>query len=78
VFNFGHLPADEKLTAAIAPYYLDWLAHPDYDAYWKQWSIGENFSKITVPMLQVGGWYDIFSGAKAHGATQGTRSNSIC
>jgi len=78
VFNFGHLPADEKLTAAIAPYYLDWLAHPDYDAYWKQWSIEENFSKITVPMLQVGGWYDIFSGAKAHGATQGTRSNSIC
>src|SRR5690242_3400035 len=43
VFNFGQLPAAEKLTAAIAPYYLDWLAHPDYDDYWKQWSIEENF-----------------------------------
>ena len=82
VFNFGQLPTDAQLTAAIAPYYLDWLAHPDYDAYWKQWSIEEKFSKITVPMLQVGGWYDIFSagtlrnymGAKAHGATEAART----
>jgi uncharacterized protein len=82
VFNFGQLPADAQLTAAIAPYYLDWLAHPDYDDYWKQWSIEENFSKIAVPMLQVGGWYDIFSagtlrnymGAKAHGSTDAART----
>ncbi|MGB0005527.1 MAG: CocE/NonD family hydrolase [Candidatus Sulfotelmatobacter sp.] len=82
VFNFGQLPADAKLTALIAPYYLDWLAHPDYDEYWKQWSIEENFSKIAVPMLQVGGWYDIFNagtlrnymGAKAHGATEAART----
>src|ERR1700693_6312009 len=45
VFNFGQLPADAQLTAALAPYYLDWLAHPDYDDYWKQWSIEENFSR---------------------------------
>jgi len=82
VFNFGQLPADAQLTAAVAPYYLDWLAHPDYDDYWKQWSIEENFSKIAVPMLQVGGWYDIFSagtlrnymGAKAHGSTDAART----
>ena len=82
VFNFGQLPADAQLTALVAQYYLDWLAHPDYDDYWKQWSIEENFSKITVPMLQVGGWYDIFSdgtlhnymGAKAHGATEAART----
>ncbi|MGC2198004.1 MAG: CocE/NonD family hydrolase, partial [Terriglobales bacterium] len=82
VFNFGHLPADAQLTAAVAPYYLDWLAHPDYDDYWKQWSIEENFSKIAVPMLHVGGWYDIFSagtlrnymGAKAHGSTDAARN----
>jgi putative CocE/NonD family hydrolase len=82
VFNFGQLPADAKLTSAVAPYYLDWLSHPDYDDYWKQWSIEENFSKIAVPMLQVGGWYDIFSagtlrnymGAKAHGSTDAART----
>jgi uncharacterized protein len=82
VFNFGQLPAEGQLTSKIAPYYGDWLVHPDYDDYWKQWSIEENFSKIAVPMLQVGGWYDIFAagtmrnymGAKAHGATEAART----
>jgi uncharacterized protein len=82
VFNFGDLPADAQLTAVIAPYYLDWLAHPDYDDYWKQWSIEEHFSQIAVPMLQVGAWYDIFNagtlrnymGAKAHGSTNAART----
>jgi uncharacterized protein len=82
VFNFGQLPADTKLTAALAPYYLDWLAHPDYDQYWKQWSIEEHFSNITVPMLQVGGWYDIFNagtlrnyvGAKTKGGNEAART----
>jgi putative CocE/NonD family hydrolase len=82
VFNFGQLPADAQLTAALALYYQDWLAHPDYDDYWKQVSIEENFSRIAVPMLQVGGWYDIFCagtlrnymGAKAHGSTEAART----
>jgi hypothetical protein len=82
VFNFGSLPADAQLTAALAPYYLDWLAHPDYDDYWKQWSIEEHFSNLAIPMLQVGGWYDIFNGgtlrnyvgAKAHGSNEAARS----
>ncbi len=82
VFNFGQLPADAQLTSSLAPYYLDWLAHPDYDDYWKQWSIEEHFSDIAVPMLQVGGWYDIFNGGtlrnymgtKAHGSTEAART----
>jgi uncharacterized protein len=82
IFNFGQLPADAQLTASIAPYYLDWLAHPDYDAYWKQWSIEEHYSNIAVPMLSVGGWYDVFNtgtlrnymGVKAHGATEAART----
>jgi len=82
VFNFGQLPTDAQLTRMIAPYYFDWLEHPDYDNYWKQWSIEENFSKISVPMLQVGGWYDIFCagtlrnymGGKKYGATETART----
>jgi uncharacterized protein len=82
VFNFGQLPADTQLTAALAPYYFDWLSHPDYDDYWKQWSIEEHFSSIGVPMLQVGGWYDIFNagtlrnyvGAKTHGTSEVARN----
>src|SRR6478735_8415882 len=37
-FNYAALPAGAASTAELAPYYLDWLAHPEYDAYWKQWS----------------------------------------
>ena len=82
VFNFGQLPADAQLTSSLAPYYLDWLSHPDYDDYWKQLSIEEHFSDIKVPMLSVGGWYDIFSdgtlrnymGVKARGATEAART----
>jgi len=82
VFNFGQLPSEAQLTTLLAPYFLDWLAHPDYDEYWKQWSIEEHFSKISVPMLQVGAWYDIFNagtlrnylGAKKYGATEAART----
>ena len=59
-FNYAGLPAGADSTAQLAPYYLDWLAHPDYDSYWKQWSIEEHFADIQVPALHIGGWYDIF------------------
>jgi len=80
-FNYLSLPAGAEATAELAPYYLDWLAHPDYDAYWKQWSIEEHFSDIQVPALHIGGWYDIFlagtlrnyMGIKAHGGTDEAR-----
>jgi hypothetical protein len=49
----------------LAPYYVDWLAHPNYDDYWKKFSIEDNHSKIQVPGFHVGGWYDIFMGGTA-------------
>jgi uncharacterized protein len=69
-------------TATLAPYFLDWLAHPSEDAYWKQWSIEAHFTDITVPMLTVAAWYDIFqdgslknyAGVKAHGGTDAARN----
>jgi uncharacterized protein len=80
-FNYASLPAGADATAQLAPYYLDWLAHPNYDAYWKQWSIEEHFADVRVPALHIGGWYDIFlggtlrnyEGIKAHGATDEAR-----
>ncbi len=44
----------------LAPYYFDWLAHPNDDEYWRQWNIEDRHSQVTVPALNVGGWYDIF------------------
>jgi putative CocE/NonD family hydrolase len=46
----------------LAPYFLDWLAHPSYDEYWKRWSIEEHYGAIMVPALTVAAWYDIFQG----------------
>jgi len=46
----------------IAPYFKDWLAHPDFDAYWKPWSIEDHYAQIEVPVFSIGAWYDIFLG----------------
>ena len=49
-------------ASAVAPYFLDWLAHANYDEYWQRISIEEHFSAIHVPALHVAAWYDIFLG----------------
>ena len=46
----------------LAPYFADWLAHPNYDEYWKQWSIEDHYAQIQVPVFSLGAWYDIFLG----------------
>jgi len=46
----------------LAPYYLDWLAHPNFDEYWKQWSMEDHYGQIQVPVFTVAAWYDIFMG----------------
>jgi putative CocE/NonD family hydrolase len=62
---FAHLPLRDfplLQQAQLAPYYYDWLAHPDADEYWQQWNIEQRHHQVTVPALNVGGWYDIFLG----------------
>jgi putative CocE/NonD family hydrolase len=49
-------------AAGIAAYFKDWLAHPNFDGYWKQWSIEDHYAQIQVPVLSFGAWYDIFLG----------------
>jgi uncharacterized protein len=49
-------------ATTLAPYFTDWLAHPSYDDYWKQWSIEEHYPQIQVPVFSLGAWYDIFLG----------------
>ena len=43
-----------------APYFTDWLDHPTYDDYWRRWSIDEDYSRLRVAGLHIGGWYDTF------------------
>jgi putative CocE/NonD family hydrolase len=60
---FHHLPLrtfgdqfDKKV-----PYLNAWIQHPNYDDYWKQRGIDYRYADIAVPVLNIGGWYDIFS-----------------
>ena len=53
-------------VANLAPYFQDWLAHPNYDDYWKQWSIEDHYADIQVPVFTIGAWYDIFQGGSLH------------
>jgi len=62
MFNMQPIANGSQLTHELAPYFLDWLAHPTYDSYWKQWSIEENYDKIEVPALTIAAWYDLFQG----------------
>jgi putative CocE/NonD family hydrolase len=39
----------------------DWVAHSTFDDYWKKRGINGDYENITVPILNIGGWYDIFS-----------------
>ena len=48
--------------AGLAPYFSDWLAHPNYDDFWKRWSIEDHYGQIQVPVFSQGAWYDIFLG----------------
>lgn len=45
-----------------APYVADWLAHPDYDDYWKAIAPRERYDAVTAPALNFGGWFDLFLG----------------
>ena len=82
VFNIKAVPDGAQLTHTLAPYFQDWLDHPTYDSYWKQWSIEDNYQKIDVPALTITAWYDIFQGGslrnylglKARGGTEAARN----
>jgi putative CocE/NonD family hydrolase len=58
-----HLPLNsmQQLVGRRAKFYDDWLANPDYNAYWKPLNVEEMFEKISIPVHTFGGWFDIFS-----------------
>jgi putative CocE/NonD family hydrolase len=69
---------------ALAPYYYDWLAHPNYDAFWAKLDVEPRYGDVKVPTLNTGWWYDIFQigtvrnfqGMQAEGGTPEARSGS--
>ena len=81
-----HLPLNtmQQLVGRRAKFYDDWLANPDYNAYWKPLNVEEMFAKVAVPVHTFGGWFDIFSqgtlrgyvGMSQKGATERIRRGS--
>jgi putative CocE/NonD family hydrolase len=68
----------------IAPYYYDWLNHPDFDAFWQKASLEDQYSKVTIPTLNIAAWYDVFAvgsvrnflGARASGGSAAARTGT--
>ena len=81
--SFRYLPLKKlpELEGGLADYFYDWLAHPDFDDYWKTLCIEDHHSNIGVPAYNIGGWYDIFLGGtirnylgmRANAATEDAR-----
>jgi putative CocE/NonD family hydrolase len=62
----------------------DWLAHPDFDEYWKAQDWSSRLGEVTVPVLEIAGWYDLklhqqvadFVRLRAHGGSEEAREQS--
>jgi putative CocE/NonD family hydrolase len=63
---FAGLPmadAAESLLDARAPWYREWLQHPDLtDLYWDRYDYSDALQRVQAPTLLVGGWQDVFVG----------------
>jgi putative CocE/NonD family hydrolase len=86
---FSKWSSQAPLTAfdgfrTLAPYYYEWLAHPNYDEYWAKVDVEAHFSDLKVPAFISGGWSDLFAlgsvrgfmGLRAHGGTPEARAGT--
>jgi putative CocE/NonD family hydrolase len=49
---------NEKYLHGKIPTWNDYVAHPDYDEFWKRQTMIPYLTKVAVPTLNVGGWWD--------------------
>jgi hypothetical protein len=60
---YHHLPLRDfgNQFETKVSYLNDWVQHHSYDDYWTKRGIDHRYAEITVPTLNIGGWYDIFA-----------------
>jgi uncharacterized protein len=59
--HLARLPLDDQpLLAKRWSWWNEWLAHPTRDRVWQDLAPMEHADQITVPALNVGGWFDLF------------------
>ncbi|MBI4476972.1 MAG: CocE/NonD family hydrolase [Acidobacteria bacterium] len=49
---------NEKFVRHRLPTWNDFVQHPDYDAFWKRQAFAPWLTRVTVPTLNVAGWWD--------------------
>ena len=50
--------AAKKSGAGMLPTWKAFLEHPSYDGYWRKRAVEYHLTSVTVPTLEVGGWWD--------------------
>ena len=61
--GFAAIPlseADVAVTGERVPFYQDWLARKDDDAFWAPVEFERRLGSLAVPVSMVTGWYDMF------------------
>jgi len=50
--------ANLSRTLGSLPTWNDFVAHPSYDAFWQRQAVAPYLTRVTVPILNVAGWWD--------------------
>jgi hypothetical protein len=56
-----HLPVvgiDEHVLGKKNPYWREWIAHPDNDAYWERANFLDRLGELSIPVFHQSGWFD--------------------
>jgi len=57
--RLGPLSAvNERYLLGKIPTWNDYVAHPNYDAFWQKQAMAPYLTRVTVPTLNVAGWWD--------------------
>ncbi len=49
---------NEKFFKGALPTWNDFVAHPNFDAFWKAQAVASHLTSVNVPTLNVAGWWD--------------------
>ena len=74
---YRHLPIKDwgDLLKETAPYFAEHIQHADDGEYWYRANVNRHAESVTVPILHVTSWYDIFAEG-APSAYQSIKANS--
>ena len=84
---YRHLPLHDwaDWLSDTAPYFRDYLTHPDDGPYWDPVNLYKSHDEISTPMYHIGSWYDVFqegslghfSGIVRHGRPQARTAQKL-